>query len=62
MCTNTFIVSIKIALPKKLPNINIDKFIWFIRNKVEKIIDIPRIVEDKNATINTCKILVLSNL
>ena len=55
MFTNIFIVSIKIAAPKKLPKTNVNRFISCTRNKVEEIRNIPRIVADKNAMINTCK-------
>ena len=60
--TNSLIDTIKTMLPKKFPKTNVNKFIWFTRNKVEEIRNIPRIVVDNNAIINTCKILVLSNL
>ena len=60
--TNSLIDTIKTMLPIKLTKININKFIWCTRNKVEEIRNIPRIVVDKNEIINTCKILVLSNL
>ena len=62
MFTNSLIDTIKTMLPIKLTKININKFIWCTRNKVEEIRNIPRIVVDKNEIINTCKILVLSNL
>ena len=62
MFTNSLIDTIKTMLPKKLPKTNVKKFIWCTRNKVEEIRNIPRIVVDNNAIINTCKILVLSNL
>ena len=60
--TNSLIDTIKTMLLKKFPKTNVNKFIWCTRNKVEEIRNIPRIVVDKNAIINTCKILVLSNL
>ena len=55
MFTSIFIVSIKIAPPKKLPKTNANKFIWCTRNKVEEIRNIPRIDAHKNVMINTCK-------
>ena len=60
--TNSLIDTIKTMLPIKLPKINVNKFIWCTRNKVEEIRNIPRIVVDNNAIIITCKTLVLYNL
>ena len=51
MFTNSFIVSINIAVPKKLPKTNVNKFISLTRNKVENIINIPRIVVDKKSVL-----------